>query len=1056
VADLEQARVEALIAKWEPLAGGAEKANFAPFIYDLIDALDLPKPEPAQAGKLGRYQFEGPIPKASFRNPENKGSADLYLRGHFIMEAKQSYMPPIEQRAPELFGEDAPVVPISPAGARYDRYMSTARAQVENYAKNLPQDEPTAPFLIVCDIGRAFEILFDFAGNGRGYSFFPDKTSYRIPLARLRDPEIRALLRDIWVQPDLRNPRLKTAEVTRQVAERLAKVSEWLEATQRQKTSGLSSWEQSLAVEQTALFLMRVIFCMFAEDVGLLPQNSFTDFLEESIEKEEYFERGLQHLWAMMDTENGDRWSSELKTTVRYFNGGLFQEQSVYRLGKADRGELLAAAEHEWKNVEPAIFGTLLEQALTPEERGRLGAHYTPRVYVERLVDATIMDVLRLEWEQVQKTLTDPELTAERGLKAARSFHDRLANVTVLDPACGTGNFLYVAMEAIERLEAEVIEVIQQLSDTTVHSRISPAQFYGLELNERAARIAELVLWIGWLRFRIRTDPESVTDPILARGAHINFGRHGAYDAVLQRTESSDYNFEKPVSADWPAAEFIVGNPPFIGKGAKMRKALGQPYLTAMWQANPRVPKSANYVMQWWDRAAHLLCSTGGKLRRFGFVTTNTISQPFNRRVIERYLNESVTAEDRLSLVYAVPDHPWTKGSGAAMVRIAMTVAERGVSEGRLDRVVFEDKLDTDAPVVELDTLLGTISSKLTVGTDTTRSVKLQANEGIATNGVLLAGRGFVLSGSDAELLRQKIQEPADIIRPYLAGSELMQKPKNRFVIDFSGLSESEAGHRAPAAFQHLFKTVASARKKVADDKQTPDAISYAERWWLFAKQRTEFRLLQAQSERFIATTETTKFRVFQFVDSKTVTDHMIVGIALQDFFSLGVLSSSVHFYWTMAKCGMMGVATIGQGHRYTKSEIFDTFPFPDATCEVRSTVSELARDLEDHRRAALIETPGLTMTDIYNWRKRIAEGEQLEGANLEKATAARAFIVHHLHEQIDDAVLRAYGWPVNLSPTDIVNNLMALNAERATEEHEGRIRWLRPEYQEQRFGKKK
>src|SRR6185437_10157286 len=165
--------VEEFINKWSGLAGGAEKANFGPFIYDLVRTFDLPEPEPAEGRKLSAYQFEGPIPNASFRNPQNKGSADLYKRGCFIMEAKQSYMPPKDDRQAELIGEGSEVIPLTPAGARYDRYMTTARAQVENYAKNLPASEPVAPFLIVCDIGRAFEIYHDSAGNGRGYTFFP-------------------------------------------------------------------------------------------------------------------------------------------------------------------------------------------------------------------------------------------------------------------------------------------------------------------------------------------------------------------------------------------------------------------------------------------------------------------------------------------------------------------------------------------------------------------------------------------------------------------------------------------------------------------------------------------------------------------------------------------------------------------------------------------------------------------------------------------------------------------------------------------------------------------
>lgn len=514
-----------------------------------------------------------------------------------------------------------------------------------------------------------------------------------------------------------------------------------------------------------------------------------------------------------------------------------------------------------------------------------------------------------------------------------------------------------------------------------------------------------------------------------------------------------NHGFALPALAEWPEAEFIIGNPPFIGKGAKMRSALKQPYLDAMWAANTGVPKSANYVMQWWDRAARILSSPNTTLKRFGFVTTNTISQRFNRRIMERYLNAPAEANHPLSLVYAVADHPWTKSTGAAMVRIAMTVCARGVVEGKLDRVVREEALDTDSPIVELVSRAGAISSKLTVGADTTRSVKLHSNDGIATNGVLLAGRGFVLSNREAEMMAGKIANPAEIIRPYLAGAEIMQTPRHRFVIDFSGLSEREAARRAPAAYQHLLETVAVARKAVAEERKTPDAISYAENWWRFAKERVEFRTLQRRCQRFIATTETTKFRVFQFIDSAAVTDHMIVGIALEDYFSLGVLSSSTHYYWKMAKCGMMGVATKAQGHRYTKSEIFDTFPFPTVSNNQRNAIGQLAQDLDDHRKAALAETPGLTMTEIYNLRSKTICGELTNGER-DRATTARVGIIDRLHQQIDQAVTKAYGWSTTLAPEEIVAQLVALNAERAAEEQVGTVRWLRPEYQEVRFRK--
>jgi hypothetical protein len=278
---------------------------------------------------------------------------------------------------------------------------------------------------------------------------------------------------------------------------------------------------------------------------------------------------------------------------------------------------------------------------------------------------------------------------------AARGFHDRLSAVTILDPACGTGNFLYVAMEQLLRLEGEVRQFAAGLG-TELAPSVHPNQLLGLELNPRAAVIAELVLWIGWLRYRLANSPEAIRDPVLPTLRNINMGTHGGYDAVLAQTETGEPDLANPRRPAWPEANFIVGNPPFIG-GKDLRDRLGGAQAEALWRANPGVPKSADFVMQWWDRAASILTAPGTRLRRFGFVTTNSITQVFSRRVIERYLSWSSPergggpaqpVEGRrkvarriapstslrlvplpvlgrngwgLHLVLAVPDHPWTR-----------------------------------------------------------------------------------------------------------------------------------------------------------------------------------------------------------------------------------------------------------------------------------------------------------------------------------------------------------------------------------------------------------
>lgn len=1048
------------IAKWQGIKGGAERANYAQFINDFCQALGLPVPEVAESGQLGDYQFEGPVQGGGAGG--NTGAIDLYKKGHFILEAKQSKLTAQQQQQAELF-DVADNAPAAPSGARYDRLMRDALAQAKRYAVNLPSSHPWPPFLIVCDVGRAFELYFDYSGNGRGYGYFPDQHSYRFEIARFGDDDVQAIFRAIWTDPASIDPRAKSAEVSRSIAKRLADVSQWLEQTQKVKTSEASDSERSLAIEDTALFLMRIIFCMFAEDVGLLPKKSFSNFLEEAVPDQRHFDTGLAELWGKMGDANiQPRWSWVIKDDVRYFNGGLFASAKTYGLSDADRGELLQAAKADWTKVEPAIFGTLLEQALTATERSKLGAHYTPRPYVERLVQATIMDVLDAEWEAIvnpsspstacaepvearpfskqekDSPSTSSGQTEKETLEQAISFHTRLSSLRILDPACGTGNFLYVAMENLMRLEGDVIETIRQLGGTA-EPKVGPQQFLGLELNPRAAVIAELVLWIGWLRWRMKSDPDAAPDPVLKQYGNINFGGHAGYDAVLRHKPTGEADTDAPMIPDWPEADFIIGNPPFIG-GKDIRRQLGGDYAEALWKANARVPKSADFVMQWWDRAAHSLIAENSPLIRFGFVTTNSITQTFSRRVIEGYLKNGA-----LSLILAIPDHPWTKATkDAAAVRIAMTVAERGEHDGRLVEIVREERLQSDEPKLEEKASEGRVNPDLSLGSDVGAVSALKANEGISSRGVALHGAGFIVTPSEAAHLglgkRGGLEKH---IRPYRHGRDLLQQSRNAMVIDLFGLTEKDVRQKYPEVYQHVLKTV----KPERDENRR---ATRRDNWWLFGELAPAFRDYSAGLSRYIATVETAKHRIFQFLDGTILPDNMLVNIGSDDAFHLGVLSSRTSVDWSLGIGG-----TLEDRPRYNKSQIFDPFPFPDATPEQRAAIAELAEELDETRKVALAEVPGLTMTEIYNLREKLRCGAEMSKAEQDRATQARAGIVGRLHEQIDAAVADAYGWPVDLAPSEIVARLVALNAERAKEEAEGKIRWLRPDYQIPRFGAK-
>ena len=474
--------------------------------------------------------------------------------------------------------------------------MLNAKRQAEEYARALPPSHGWPPFILVCDVGHCIEVYADFTGQGKNYTQFPDRQSFRIYLEDLRKPEVRERLRAIWLEPQSLDPTRTAAKVTREIAGRLAEVSKALEA-------------KKYPPEEVAHFLMRCLFTMFAASVKLLPEDSFRDLLDDCRNDPSKFVPLLTDLWKSM---NDGEFAASIRAKVLKFNGNLFAEAKVLPLGREEIGELYEAAQKDWHEVEPAIFGTLLEQALDPADRKRLGAHYTPRAYVERLVIATIIEPLREDWRNVQAAAETKRAAGDNNgaADAVKAFHDRLCATRVLDPACGTGNFLYVSMELMKRLEGEVLEALLDLGGQEAlrglggHT-VDPHQFLGLEINPRAAAIAELVLWIGYLQWHFRTRGGTPEQPILRKFKNIE-----VKDAVLTwdgyplpQIIDGKETYPNPRQPAWPAAEFIVGNPPFIG-AKYLRERLHDPYVDALWVANPQVGKSADLVMYWWDRAA--------------------------------------------------------------------------------------------------------------------------------------------------------------------------------------------------------------------------------------------------------------------------------------------------------------------------------------------------------------------------------------------------------------------------------------------------------------------
>ena len=657
------------------------------------------------------------------------------------------------------------------------------------------------------------------------------------------------------------------------------------------------------------------------------------------------------------------------------------------------------------------------------------------------------MEPLRSDWRNA--AVAAEKLMAEgkrqHAIQAIKDFHDQLCVTRVLDPACGTGNFLYVAMELIKQLEDEVLEAIaslggQQSLAITGHT-VDPHQFLGIEINPRAAAIAELVLWIGFLQIHYRSTSEHPQEPIL-RAFHNIECRDAVlvWDAYpLPTVVGGAETYPNPRRPDWPLADFIVGNPPFLGKGEPMRAAFGDAYLNALWKANPKVNKSADFVMFWWERAADLLKRKDAILRRFGFVTTNSIDQFFNRRVLAR----NMEGPNAISIVWATSDHPWTKATkNAAAVRIAMTVASLEQQPGRLLRVVHEEGLDTDNPTIVFDVEQGEINSDLTVGVRLSDAKPLRANAGIASMGPALGGRGFVVNESLARHLSSDVRRPGPIIRPLITGKDITEKNRGRFVIDAREFSdEDELRTSAPLLYQHLLEAVKPVRSQNNDEKLRRE-------WWLYRRSNADFSAMTSGLDRYIATVETTKHRIFVSVDGDTLVEHGVVGIGHHDYWILGVLSSKAHVAWTLAQGG-----TLENRPRYNKLICFDNFPFPDPDETVKARVAFLAEALDLHRKQVQARHPDISLTGMYNIRDRIRSGAELTEAEVDLKERGLVLILDKLHEDLDAAVDNAYGWSEDTTSQQRLAFLVSLNKQRTTEEATGQVRWLRPDYQTQRFG---
>ena len=906
-------------AKWKGSTRTERAASQEHFI-DLCRMLNFQTPNEADpTGDF--YAFE----KGAEKTDGGDGFADVWKKHFFAWEYK---------------------------GKKKD--LSAAYQQLLNYREAL--ENP--PLLVVCDLHR-FQVHTNFTNTVKQVHEFTLDDLEKDPREPLR------ILRAVMGNPNELKPGVTPEELTKQAARQFASLAK-------------SLGDRGHDPQRVAHFLNKLLFSLFAEDAGLLPSGLLRRLADGRRKDPPGFAAGLAELFGKMSDQGG--WFGVDR--IEWFDGGLFDGADVIEMTPAEIEILRDVSRLDWSQVEPAIFGTLFERGLDPSKRSQLGAHYTDRASIERLVQPVIIGPLRREYERMQTRVreigpyrpvtarTPPDQNPHRVFEA---FLDRLRSVTVLDPACGSGNFLYIALQSLKDLEREaIIWGSQMLRRPMQYPQIGPEAVKGIELNPYAAEIARVVIWIGEIQWMINNGFAYWKNPILRPLENIE-----CRDALLDWTDP-----EHPVEANWPDATFLVGNPPFIG-GKLMRTYLGDRYVNQLFRVfTGRVPREADFVTYWHEKARAML--EANRVEKVGLLATQGIRGGANRRVLERI-------KETGEIYMAWSDQPWILDGAAVHVSFL----------GYDDGSETERYLDGQ-PVPE-------INPNLTAGVDLTKARRLPENMGIAFMGDTKGGPFDIPESLAMEMLAAPNPDGRsnrDVIHPWVNGLDITRRPRRMWIIDFGVDMPMEDAAKYEAPFEYVKQHV----KPQRDASRTTIAA-----WWHHERPRPELREAISGVTRYICTPRVSKHRLFVWLSSDTLADSATIAITREDDYTFGVLQSRPHELWARA----MGtqLREVESGFRYTPTTTFETFPFPDAMDKEREVIADAAREL-NQLRSGWLNPQGVsddaiehrTLTNLYN--------------------EPPSWLVM-ADERLDQAVAAAYGWASEQSPDDMLRSLLELNAAR-------------------------
>jgi type II restriction/modification system DNA methylase subunit YeeA len=946
----EKLTAEQFIGRWEKNSLNEQQGAHLHF----LDLCNLLEETPPSAETSEFYGFE----KAAAKNDGRKGRADVWKKGFFAWEYK------------------APNGDLKAAFQQLQRYTT---------ALELP------PLLVVSDM-RIIKVYTNFNNAVQ--------KEYHFELHDLVYPEKRQLLKNVFSAPEKLNPNLTQTEITKEFAREFADLAQQLR-------------DQKFNPIEVAHFLNRILFCLFAQDIGLLENHLFTNTLKRFIDKPERFVPVLKGLFQTMKT--GGFYGTE---EIEWFNGSLFDNDLVLPLKKDQIKKLHELSQKDWKDISPTIFGTLFERGLDPDKRSQLGAHYTDKESIERIVQPVIIEPLEQQWQQVKQHILS-KLKEREKIKIKKNslnleddirepyfqFIQGLKQLKILDPACGSGNFLYVAIQMLKDFEHRIGIEMEDLGLPAEQPVLTPEILRGIEINPYAAELARVTVWIGYLQWMLKHGYNLPNNPVLRDLKHIE-----CRDALLNEDGSE---------AIWKEADFIIGNPPFLGD-KKMIGILGETYVNQLRETfKEQLVGGVDFVCYWFAKAFDLVHKN--KTRAVGFVSTNSIRGGSNRKILEKISEHG-------DIFNAWSDEQWVNDGAAVRVSIVCFNGLQNNKKYLNNQEVIEIYADLTAP------------NLLNPNLDLTKAKSLKENAGVSFIGTQKNG-AFDISG---ELARKWLKLPtnpngcknSDVLRPWANGRDITTRYSDTWIIDFENMSEEEASlYEIP--FEYVLKNVKPFRVGKREERAN-------EKWWILQRSRPEMRETIKPFSRFIATSLTSKHRFFLWLPKIQIPENLVVVIAKDDDTTFGILHSRFHELWAL-KLG----TSLGETPRYTPSTTFETFPFPEGL-----TPNICAKDYENNPHAQLISKAAkelnekreswLNPPDLIRKEPEIVEGypdrilpiNEDAAKELKKRTLANLYNLKpswliNAHKKLDEAVANAYGLKNDLTDDEILSHLLQLNLDR-------------------------